>query len=68
MSEQSNLISAMFEQMNRAREILSEYRSIPQGAFGAAFIQDSIARAEKAISENDIVAMVRCLEELKEIQ
>lgn len=54
--------------MNRAREVLKEYESIPEGALGAAMIKLSIANTEKSIKDNDVVEMLRCYQNLKEIQ
>lgn len=61
-----NLIEGLQTELNRNREILKLYEEIPTGAFGAIMIKQGIATAEKAIGENDIVAMVRSLAELKE--
>lgn len=50
----------------RVRELLGEYKAIGQaGAFGAAMIEQTLQRAEKAAISGDIVAILRSYEELK---
>jgi len=61
-------MDGLLEQMDRAREILKMYEEIPQGAFGAAVIRQSIAAAEKSISSGDVVQMLRCYHDLEEIE
>lgn len=68
MAETQNLMDGILSEMNRAREILAMYEEIPQGAFGAAMIKMSVARAEKAISSGDIVEILKCYNDLKEIE
>jgi len=55
-------------QLDRAREILTHYESIPQGAFGAVFIRADIAEAERAFASGDMVAIIRAYAKLKEIK
>jgi hypothetical protein len=66
--EQKTLMDGMFDEMSRAREILKMYEEIPQGAFGASMIRQTIQRAEQAIKDNDVVEMVISFQQLKEIQ
>ena len=63
-----NLMDGLIKEMNRAREVLKMYEEIPQGAFGAVFIRQSITEAEKAISSGDVVAMLAAYHDLKEIE
>lgn len=66
--EAKNLMEGLLDEMNRVREILEEYKSIgPPGMFGVAMIQGAINQAEKAIASNDVIKMIQCYEELKEI-
>ncbi len=60
-----NLIEGLLKELNRNREILKSYEEIPTGAFGATMIKQSIAAAEKSISDGDTVAMMRAYDELK---
>lgn len=62
-----NLSSAIFDEMNRVRELIKEYESLPDGAgfFGASTMKVSIQRAEKAISDSDVVAILVAYEDLK---
>ncbi len=61
-----NLIEGLQEEMNSSRELLMEYEAIGQpGIFGAAFIKNDIAIAEKAIAQGDTVEMLRIYEILK---
>ena len=64
----ANLIEGLNAELSRNREILKIYESIPEGRFGAVMIKQTIKMAEKAIAENDIVAMVRACKELQSTQ
>ncbi|HEY3385782.1 MAG TPA: hypothetical protein VGK46_04690 [Saprospiraceae bacterium] len=60
-------MSGLLREINRNRELLHMYEEIgPAGVFGAMFIKRNINDAEKAIAENDVVAMVRAFKELQE--
>lgn len=57
------------KELQRNRELLKVYQSLgPVGTFGAAFISQDIATAEKALAEGDTVAMIRIYQKLKENQ
>jgi len=62
-----NLIEGLQEQMNRVREIISEYDSLPNnaGALASGFMKISIKNAEKAIANGDTIAMLAAFEDLK---
>jgi len=60
-----NLIEGLVKELKRNREILKLYEEIPTGAFGAAMIKQAIAAAEKSISDDDVVAMMRAYDDLK---
>jgi hypothetical protein len=56
-------------QQSRVRELIGVYRSIgPPGYFAAALMEDALKRADKAVMEQDIVAMVRICKELQEFK
>ena len=61
-----NLMDALLQELNRNRELLALYRSIPEGAYGALIIERDITDGEKAIAGGDTVAMLRIYERLKE--
>jgi hypothetical protein len=63
-----NLIEGILEQIDRCREVLTIYESIPVGAFGAAVIKQSIKDAEKAMATGDTVTMIACYKDLKGIE
>ena len=53
----------------RCREVLSSYKEIgPAGSFGAAMIEQTLQRADKAAAEGDLVAMIKSFEEMKGIE
>jgi len=60
-----NLIEALQKELDRNKELLQLYKSIPTGMFGAMMIESKITEAEKAIASGDTVAMVHCLKELR---
>ncbi len=66
MSE--NIMQGLLNEITRCREVLKMYEEIPQGIFGATMIKASLARAEKAIIDNDVVEIVRAYQDLKEIE
>lgn len=63
------LADGLLEELKRNRELLIQYRSIgPNGMFGATMIEQDIQKAERAVVEGDIVAMLRLYETMKENQ
>lgn len=63
-----NLFDGLLEEIKRCESVLEVYKEIPQGVFGTMMIENAINDAKKAISDNDVVAMARSLEELKDIE
>ncbi len=61
-----NLIEGLNTELERNRELLGVYESIPTGAFGALVIQQAITAAESAMASGDIVEMVRAYKGLKD--
>jgi len=61
-----DLIQGLLEEISRNKMLWNEYKKIPGGAFGAAFILKDIEDAEKAIAEGDVIAMVSVLKALQE--
>ena len=68
MSE--NLMDGIFSEMNRVREIVKEYDSLPNnaGAFASHFMKVDITKAENAIKENDVIKMLQSYSRLKEYE
>lgn len=64
----TNLIEGLHKEMNRVRELITEYEMLPDGVgfMGASVMKACIKQAEKAMEENDIVAELRAYEELKD--
>lgn len=58
---------AILVELKRNRELLTTYRELPGGAgmIGAGFISADIDAAEKALAENDVIAILQCYEKLK---
>jgi len=57
---------AILDELKRNRELLQAYKDIgPAGAFGCVMISADIDAAEKALAENDVVAILQCYEKLK---
>jgi len=53
-------------EQQRCRELLKLYEEIgPAGSFGAATIRGVLLRADEALANNDVVAMIRAYEEMK---
>jgi hypothetical protein len=62
-----SLSESIFDEMNRVRELIKEYESLPDNAgfLGASMMKVSIKRAEKAIADSDAVAMLRAYADLQ---
>lgn len=62
-----DLIEGIQKELTRNREILGMYEEIgTAGMFGATMIKNTIAAAERAIEQGDIVAMVKACKVLQE--
>ncbi len=55
-------------EIKRCKGLLEIYESIPTGGFGSAVIKLAIQRAEKAQGDGDVAEMIRCYNELKELE
>lgn len=56
------------KEQERVRELLSVYKTIPTGGFGAAMIEQVLKRADEAAISGDAIAILRAYEELKGCQ
>jgi acyl-CoA thioesterase len=64
-----NLAEALPIEQARVRKVLGHYKAIGSaGMFGAAMIEQSLAAADKASAEGDVVAMVRAYADLQTIK
>lgn len=66
----ANLIEGLLEEMNRVRELIKIYESLPDNAgfFGSSMMKVSITRAEKAIASGDVTEELRAFEDLKSFE
>jgi hypothetical protein len=57
------------KQQARVREILGHYKEIgPAGAFGAAWIEALLRRADTAAVEQNLPNMIACYQEMQEVK
>ncbi len=64
----NSLGDALPAEQARVREILGLYKEIgAAGAFGAAMIEQSLNRADKAVISGDVSAMLAAYKDLQEI-
>jgi len=63
-----NLIEALQSELNRCRELIKLYESIPTGMFASIMIKKEIELAEKAIACGDMVEMYKCHENLRKCE
>jgi hypothetical protein len=57
------------EEMARVRKVLGHYKEIgPAGMFGAAMIEQSLRKADKAVMSGDLVTMIAAYQDLQEIK
>jgi hypothetical protein len=65
----TTLGEAFPEQQARLRLLLKYGREIgPAGAFYCAVIEDCLQRADKAVMEQDLPAMIKIYQEMREIK
>lgn len=63
MSE--SLAEALPREQQRVRDLLRLYESIPSGAFAAAMMKESLARAERAAAAGDLQEMLVAYQDLQ---
>lgn len=61
-----NLIEGLQEEMNRVREVVKVYKSVPMGFIAAGLMEMDIAEAEHAIASGDTIAMIKVFPKLKQ--
>ena len=64
------LADALPREMKRVRELIPLYELVPEnaGAFAIAMMRNSLALAEKAMAEGDVVQMIAAYAQLKEFE
>lgn len=60
-----SLADALPREIERVQELLPIYDAIPTGIFAATMMRNSIKAAIHAMAQGDVVAMIRCHEDLK---
>jgi hypothetical protein len=63
MSE--TLADALPREIERVQELITIYESVPMGFLAASMMRQSIKQAHAAMMAGDVVAMLRCHEDLK---
>ncbi len=65
----SSLGEELPKEQARVRRLILLYRDIgPAGAFAIHFMEDALRRADKAVIEGDVVAMLQVYQELKDFK
>ncbi|MDP3139848.1 MAG: hypothetical protein Q8N17_26365 [Burkholderiaceae bacterium] len=68
-TDTQTLGDALPEEVARVREILGHYKAIgPAGMFGAAFIEQDLRAADRAMASGDVVAMIQAFQKLRTIK
>lgn len=66
MSEKTDTLGdALPREMARVRELIPLYDAVPMGYLAAGMMRQSLDVAARALAEGDVVAMIRCHEDLK---
>ncbi len=61
----NNLPEAMEKEIQRNRELLDVYNTIPTGIFAASMIERDIIKAISALASGDVIRILRSYESLK---
>lgn len=68
MEKVKTLIEEYHEQLDRVKQLLTWYEEIPEGVFWAITLRKVIADAEKARNEDNVVDMLKSLQEMKDCE
>jgi hypothetical protein len=55
-------------EMERARKIIEHCDATPTISFAAIWLRALVRRGEQAIDENDVVACIACLKQIREVK
>ncbi len=61
----SSIADALPVEIERVQELLPLYDQIPTGVIAATMMRNSIKAAHRAMVEGDVIAMLRCYDDLK---
>ncbi len=61
----NNLPGAMEKEIQRNRELVDVYKTIPTGGFGAAMIDRDIREGIASLASGDVIRILRAYEALK---
>ena len=61
----NNLPEAMEKEIQRNRELVDVYKTIPTGGFGAMMIDRDIKEGVAALASGDVIRILRSYESLK---
>lgn len=65
----SSLAEEYPKEQARVRQILGQYQAIgPEGFFGAAMIEQTLAQADRAATSGYVIDMLKAFEEMKKIK
>ncbi len=60
-----NMVEALTKEIERNRELLEMYKTIPTGKFAEIMIDKSIKEAVEALASQDVVRILRAYESIK---
>jgi len=60
-----SLAEALPREQERVRNLLPLYDAIPTGILAATMMRNSLRQADQAVMSGDVIAMIRCYEDLK---
>ena len=65
-----SLASAYPIEQARIRQLITDYRSLPNGAgmLGALMLEQTLAEADRAMAAQDVVAMIQAYAAMRECQ
>lgn len=66
--EPQNLMDGIISEMNRVREIITQYKRLPGnvGGIASSLMADDIKDAEQSIKDGNVIQMMICYSKLKE--
>jgi len=69
MSKTTTLADGLAEEIERARDLLSQYRALgPRGQFGAAVIDAASREGVRAQASGDVIRMMQAYDELSNLK
>lgn len=62
----SNIVESLKQEIQRNRELLDIYKSIPTGVFGVSIIESYISNAIDALGSGDPIEMIKAYNDMKD--